>query len=85
MSTPKQFRCDILQCGKNFKSKFSLKRHTSLHKVKKEYKCKQCTKSFALLQYLSEHELIHSGTKPFRCQHEGCLESFRQRGKRSLH
>jgi len=47
--------------------------------------CKQCNKGFTLLQYLEEHEFIHSGLKPFLCGVKGCTESFRQKGKLSIH
>ncbi len=82
---PKSFKCDILKCDKCFKTKYSLKRHMKIHKIKKEWECKLCQKQFALQQYLIEHEFIHSGQKPFLCGIDGCTETFRQRGKRCVH
>lgn len=81
----KLFRCDVMACDKVFKTKYSLKRHMKIHKIKKEWQCKKCHKQFALQQYLVEHDYTHSRLKPFLCNLNGCTESFRQRGKRSLH
>ena len=44
----KMFRCDILNCNSEFKTKYSLKRHMKMHKVKKDWKCKICKKQFSL-------------------------------------
>lgn len=85
MNTDKKYKCDILKCKKWFKTKYSLKRHMKTHKVNKDFRCDICHKQFALQQYLIEHEFTHSRAKPFSCEIEGCQESFRQRGKRSLH
>jgi hypothetical protein len=38
-----------------------------------------------LPQYLEEHEYTHTGEKPFVCGINGCPETFRQRGKLSIH
>lgn len=40
---------------------------------------------FALPQYLKEHQYTHTNQQPFVCGVDDCLESFRQRGKLSLH
>ena len=81
----KRFRCDILGCTKIFKTKYSLKRHMKIHKVNKEWVCDKCNKHFALQQYLVEHDFTHTRQKPFQCKIDGCLETFRQRGKSSIH
>jgi len=81
----KKYKCDMLKCKKWFGTKYSLKRHMKSHKVKKDFKCKDCSKQFALQQYLTEHEFTHTRAKPFACNINGCQETFRQRGKRSLH
>lgn len=36
-------------------------------------------------QYLEEHEYTHTGAKPFVCDINNCAETFRQRGKLSIH
>jgi uncharacterized Zn-finger protein len=85
MNSDKKYKCDILNCNKCFKTKYSLKRHMKTHKINKEFKCSRCNKQFTLQQYLTEHEFTHTRAKPFACEIGGCQESFRQRGKRSLH
>ena len=72
-------------CSKTFATNFSLVRHQLVHTQIKPYKCAFCTKTFALAQYQREHEFIHTNLKPFVCGVNGCTESFRQRGKLSLH
>lgn len=84
-SSDKRFRCDILGCSKPFKTKYSLKRHMKIHKVNKEWVCDKCNRRFALQQYLVEHDFTHTRQKPFQCKIDGCTETFRQRGKRSIH
>lgn len=79
------FRCDFKGCKGQFSTKYSLKRHLKIHANKKSHVCKQCSKRFTLAQYLEEHEFIHTGLKPFLCAIEGCNESFRQKGKLSIH
>ena len=56
-----------------------------IHKINKEWVCNKCGKQFALQQYLVEHDFTHTRQKPFACNINGCTETFRQRGKRSIH
>ena len=72
-------------CSKTFSTNFSLVRHQLVHTQIKPFQCAFCTKTFALAQYQREHEFIHTNLKPFVCGVNGCTESFRQRGKLSLH
>ena len=72
-------------CSKTFATNFSLVRHQLVHTQIKPFKCDFCPKTFALAQYKREHEFIHTNLKPFVCGVNGCTESFRQRGKLSLH
>lgn len=81
----KLYKCDMRECEKLFSSKFSLKRHYMKHTNKKQHTCKHCQKAFVLPQYLEEHEYTHTGAKPFICGVNGCAETFRQRGKLSIH
>jgi len=81
----KVYKCDLKDCEKLFSSKFSLKRHNMKHFNNKKYKCDHCKKAFVLPQYLEEHEYTHTGAKPFVCGINGCPETFRQRGKLSIH
>jgi uncharacterized Zn-finger protein len=72
-------------CGKRFTTRFSLKRHYYIHKQEKKFECHLCNKQFVLPQYLKEHQYIHINDDPFICGVNGCNESFKQRGKLSLH
>ncbi|CDW90446.1 zinc finger protein 498 [Stylonychia lemnae] len=79
------FICQFPDCDKKFTTKFSLKRHYYIHSKQKTFQCAYCDKSFALPQYLREHQYTHTNQEPFVCGVEGCTQSFRQRGKLSLH
>lgn len=79
------FECEFEGCDKKFTTKFSLKRHYYIHSKVKTYSCTFCPKTFALPQYLKEHQYTHTNQQPFICGVDGCQESFRQRGKLSLH
>eukprot|EP00347_Sterkiella_histriomuscorum_P003085 403365648 len=46
---------------------------------------KNSSQAFSLPQYLEEHEYTHTGAKPFVCGINNCAETFRQRGKLSIH
>ncbi len=81
----KKFACEYPGCGRLFKTKFSMKRHTFVHSEDKKYICKYCNKRFALPQYMREHMYTHTKDKPYICGVSGCLERFRQAGKLSLH
>lgn len=83
---PKQkFICDFYKCERIFSTKYSLKRHMLVHNQKKKYKCKHCNKRFALPQYLKEHEFTHTNENPYVCGIDGCNQTFKQRGKLSVH
>ena len=77
--------CIYPNCGRIFKTKFSLKRHMVTHTGERNFKCKGCGKRFALYQYLKEHTLIHSDELPYVCGINGCQQRFRQAGKLSFH
>ncbi|TNV84241.1 hypothetical protein FGO68_gene17806 [Halteria grandinella] len=82
---PGVYQCEFPSCSKRFTTKFSLKRHYYIHSRKKTFPCSFCNKVFALPQYLREHQYTHTNQQPFVCGVDGCTESFRQRGKLSLH
>ena len=79
------FTCDYPGCGRFFRTKFSMKRHTLVHNDVKPYSCKYCGKRFSLPQYMKEHTYTHTKDKPYVCGVAGCQKSFRQAGKLSLH
>ncbi len=79
------FACPYDGCGRLFRTKFSMKRHTLVHNADKNYECKYCHKKFALPQYLREHTYTHTRDRPYVCGVAGCQKRFRQAGKLSLH
>lgn len=81
----KLFVCSFPNCGKRFKTKFSMSRHNLIHSQEKNYSCRYCGKKFALYQYLKEHTNTHTSEKPYICGVSGCQERFSQTGKLSLH
>jgi uncharacterized Zn-finger protein len=85
MAKDKIFVCDFKGCEKELSTKFSLQRHALIHMHKKDFKCRHCPKTFMLDQYRIEHEFTHSRERPYRCPYPGCTETFRQRGKLSIH
>lgn len=80
-----RFKCTHFDCGRLFKTKFSMKRHMILHKNEKKFICENCGKKFALLQYLKDHSQIHNEKFHYICGVNGCQERFKQSGKLSNH
>jgi uncharacterized Zn-finger protein len=81
----KIYICTELDCQRQYTTSFSLTRHLTTHSDTKQYICHICHKSFALAQYLKEHAFTHSPDRQFKCDISGCLQSFRQAGKLSVH
>ena len=81
----KNFTCAHPYCNKQYKTKYSLKRHYLTHTRIKQHQCFYCEKRFSLQQYLEEHIYIHTGEMPFVCKYPGCGRKFRQAGKLSIH
>lgn len=79
-----KYCCPMNDCGKEYQSKFNLKKHFKVSHLKgKCFECLTCNKSFVSKQNLQEHSYIHSGLKPFRCSF--CGKKFRQTSQLSLH
>lgn len=79
------YMCSFPNCGRVFKTNFSMKRHMLIHNPDKNYICAHCGKKFVLSQYLKEHIYTHTKDKPYICGVAGCNKKFRQAGKLSLH
>ena len=82
-STPevKKFQiycCTHLDCGKEYGSKFNLKRHIEIfHLRAKQVECLICHKTFRIKQNLIEHSYIHTKSKPYFCYL--CGDRFRHK------
>ena len=60
MASDKTFPCDI--CGKAFKHKGDLNKHTRTHTGEKPYESDICLQAFTLRSAITRHKLIHTGT-----------------------
>ncbi|XP_059176343.1 myoneurin-like isoform X2 [Physella acuta] len=70
------FTCDFEGCGKQLRTKESLRRHQLSHLGIKMFECKECKKRFSCNSSLQEHMACHSGAKPLSCHI--CDRKFRQ-------
>lgn len=70
-------------CGKNFYTKWTLKRHVMSHTGEKPHPCDICSKSFASKWQLELHYRIHTGEKPYPC--DVCSKRFTTKSHLSRH
>lgn len=70
--------CAGLGCGKEYNSKYNLKRHLKINHLKaKAGKCNICGREFISVDNLKEHKFIHMNIKPFECNQ--CGVKFRNK------
>ena len=71
------FNCYYEFCGKEFNTKFNLKRHiNSVHLKIKDFQCPICGKSLVSKIAYKEHSYTHENIKPLKCPYLGCTETF---------
>ncbi|XP_029907636.1 zinc finger protein OZF-like [Myripristis murdjan] len=70
-------------CGKDFKHKRNLKKHTMVHKKEKPYSCPSCSKKFSDNYQLRRHMKSHAQEKPYNCS--VCGKGFIQKTKLEKH
>lgn len=74
----KTFHCTFPGCGKIFKFKSEIVRHTIIHQKDRPYSCtyEGCKKSFKRADALENHKRIHAGILPYQCNLPGCDRKF---------
>ena len=65
---------DCLECGKEFNSPLTLKKHSYIHKIC-SYKCSRCDKQFPFKSQKDFHERVHDKLC-FPCTKASCESSF---------
>ncbi|XP_034558481.1 zinc finger protein 761-like [Notolabrus celidotus] len=78
----KPFSCNI--CGKRFETEHALGRHSKIHDVNYEHRCKFCHVTFKTKADKFSHEHTHmTEGKPYKCP--DCAESFGTNQERRAH
>ena len=77
--------CDV--CGRSFKAKSGLTRHSQAHSSTSKYSCQLCKATFANKGHYEGHINSHNNIKPFKCtcSAEFCFKSPLLRHKKSCH
>ncbi|XP_065225732.1 zinc finger protein 184-like [Planococcus citri] len=73
-------------CGRNFKSKHHLNRHTFLHVGLKPFECAECGRSFSQKETMEEHaRLLHNPyhTRQYKC--DNCDRRFTSQSRLNVH
>lgn len=82
-SNRKNFKCCCETCGKFFRKKIELQRHSRRHSDKRPFECKECGKRFKAKSHLKVHWLVHTRERPFNCNM--CASSFFRSRDLQLH
>lgn len=83
----KSFRCTMPDCGKIFRFKSEIMRHSVIHFNKRPYDCTHpgCKKTFKRADALDNHMKVHSQNLPFECDFEGCGQKFATKATLKYH
>ena len=75
------FKCDI--CGKGFRHKQLLQRHSLVHTEDRPFICHICGATFKTRANLFNHNMIHTEDKPYECTQ--CDSKFTHKTSLVLH
>lgn len=77
-SSVKAYKCTFSNCGKIFRFKSEITRHSVTHQTERPYSCiyEDCKKTFKRADSLKNHMRTHIGKLSYICEVIGCDKSF---------
>lgn len=86
-SNKKTYVCPHPDCGKIFRFKSEIVRHSATHVDSRPFQCEYdgCGKSFKRADALENHIRTHTGETPYVCEYPGCGMSFTTKASLRYH
>ncbi|KAH8395332.1 hypothetical protein KR222_009771 [Zaprionus bogoriensis] len=79
----KEFVCGAVDCGRTFNTRWTLKRHSAIHRQADNpiFTCNKCDKTFSRKDSLDRHyQMCHSSVvMMYMCSEDGCGKFFSMR------
>ena len=79
--------CEVNDCGKEYRNKYSYKRHLETIHSEKTLRCdhSECDYVTSSKRYLRKHSIKHSNDRPFTCKTDGCGKTFKRKTSLMAH